>query len=160
MPIWTPRDHAPLMIHPQVRILHPRGVPVGGAGRGPNLLVNGMCESLIGWTVVNGTATLEGGQVEGAACIRITRTGAASAHIYQAPLTVGHDYRLTGWARGDGAVKPRVYCGGTFWTGTTAHNWQVIDVAFMAASNTIRFYELYGAAGNYVEWDGLYLSEE
>jgi hypothetical protein len=88
----------------------------------------------------------------GARVMQIIRAG-VMAYAYQAILTVGTRYRVTGWARGDGiAAWPRVGTGASpYWSGTTSATWQYCDVTFTASNANFTLYN--HVADGTVEFD-------
>ena len=73
-------------------------------------------------------------------------------------MTVGRTYRLTGWARGDGAAIPLVGTGAaSLWSGTTSTVWQYFDLTFIAGATDVWFYCNNLAAGRSVGFDDLSL---
>jgi len=166
MPLWYPRDFPPVKIHPQVRsLLDGQSTPLGASGkmRGPNLLVDGDMEAagVAAWTAF--AATLSKSAVSphtGAQSLSLAIT-AATGIAYQSPCVAASSYRLTGWARGNGATShPRLRNGAaTLWTGTTSTSWQAIDVSFVAGAASIRL-DIIGNIGDSGQWDDVYLSAE
>jgi hypothetical protein len=73
-------------------------------------------------------------------------------------LTVGHVYRVTGWARGDGTSAPGVILGGggTEWNGTNSSSWQQIDyTGTCLASGVFALFSANLSATHYVEFDDI-----
>ncbi len=115
------------------------------------------------WTVIGVAATKETGKVDdGEQVLRLTRN-ASTAIAYQSILTVGEEYRVTGWARGDGASVPIIFqpmgFGNDVWTGTSSTDWQYFDVSFTASGSAD--FVLYGGASltYYTEWDDILVTE-
>ena len=93
----------------------------------------------------------------GARCLRVAYGGTNLPRATQAFGGVaGKVYRLTGWARSDGVVGPRVYDSGsvTLWTGTASTSWQYFSVTYTAVGTSITLMALATGAG-YVEFDDL-----
>ncbi len=76
----------------------------------------------------------------GTRSLKITGTGANNPGAYQSFLEVGKTYRVTGKARGNGTVPPRVYSGATLWVGTTDASFQSFDETFVATNASVQFY--------------------
>lgn len=93
--------------------------------------------------------------------IRVTYSVSNMGLAYQAVLTVGKRYRLTGWMRGDGTSAPVVFLGTTAYQyGTNSTSWQRIDVTGVATGDTqlrLRSNDL--ASGTYVEYDDIMVTE-
>ena len=91
----------------------------------------------------------------GSLALRATSDATEFGGMTQAILTSGVEYRITGWARGDGVDKaPKIYDGAILWTGTTSTSWQAFDVTSTAGQANIRLYSSTNDAG-YVEFDGV-----
>jgi hypothetical protein len=144
--------------------LHLQGAATssGGLRRGPNLVTDGDMEA-VGTTIFTAVSAnlskQSGAAVSGAQILRVTKTGAGSGYGYRVCTTIGASYRVTGWARGNGTARPILSDGATtLWTGTTSVAWQAFDVTFVATATAFRMYASMGAAGNYSEWDDVYIS--
>jgi hypothetical protein len=94
-------------------------------------------------------------------------TGPGAPNARQTILLVGTDYNITGWARSDGVVLPRVFVQPvgteivtpqTIWIGTLSTSWQYFDVDFTAEDKDICLYSQ-GLAG-YVEFDDVTLDSD
>lgn len=83
----------------------------------------------------------------------------ATGGILQIVLTAGKKYRMTGWARGDGTATPGIYNSGWAWAGTSSATWQRIDVVFTALGSDFRCWSYGQAAGTYVEYDNIMVTE-
>ncbi len=70
-------------------------------------------------------------------------------------FTIGQEYRVTGWARGDGTFYPWLADGASeIWTGAISTAWQAFDVTFTAGGTTFNARSNATSAG-YVEFDGV-----
>jgi hypothetical protein len=128
-----------------------------------NQLADGSMEAtgVASWTVYAAAVlTKQGSAYSGDQCMRATYSGTNFPGFDQSPMTIGREYRVTGYARSDGVAAPRVYTPtvGTLWTGTTSREWQGFDIEFTAANALIRFYGLHTSAG-YIEFDHIHLAE-
>lgn len=103
-----------------------------------NLLVDGDMEAagVTAWTVL-GNATLTKDTTaphSGNQALRITYNGTTSPGCSQGVIIAGVNYRIVGWARGDGTRLPtlQIYGGTTInlWVGTSSTTWQYFDVKF------------------------------
>ncbi|MBU1017613.1 hypothetical protein KKA33_01135, partial [Patescibacteria group bacterium] len=96
----------------------------------------------------------------GSQVIRIAYNGVNYPYCAQNSLTIDKEYRITGWARGDGTVVPRLYKagGGYFWQGTSSTDWQYFDVIF-TANHTAVFLLGTAVAAGYVEFDDVSVFE-
>jgi len=142
------------------------GILPGAVGqqRGPNILVDGDCEAAdaSAWTAFR-SATLSKqttAPFEGARVLRVAHGGLTNPSANQTVMTAGVTCRITGVARSDGTGTPTIYdgVGVVVWTGTNATSWQAFDVTFVPTDTVIRFRASGVGAGDYVEWDDLYLS--
>lgn len=81
------------------------------------------------------------------------------AGINRATVAVGHRLRLTGYARGDGALHPAVLLDGSAedWTGTNAAQWQAVTAERTIGNATIYLVQGAAVAGS-VWWDDLTLT--
>ena len=101
------------------------------------------------WTV-DGSATLTketSGPHSGTQWLKIYGVGNVT-HItgaYQEAITSNNGYRITGWAKSDGSLVPKIYMSRIsgidyhIWSGTTSTNWQYFDVYFSRNSGYINF---------------------
>jgi uncharacterized phage protein gp47/JayE len=122
--------------------------------------LDGNCNSsaTTDWTAGN-SATLTKSTAdpyEGTRALRIAYNAVSEPFAYQSPLTVGKQYHVTGWARGDGTAIPSVRNLSQFtqWTGTSSTSWQAFDFEFVAAGTDINFYSSAVATG-WVEFDNI-----
>lgn len=114
------------------------------------------------WTVgSSATLTKEDNNVLGGSqVLRVAFNGAAWPYARQgATMVVGTKYRITGWARGDGANAWRIY-NPTQWLhyGTISTTWQPFDVTFTATDTSFRLYSISSAAG-WAEFDNVSVRE-
>jgi hypothetical protein len=130
------------------------------------LLLDGDMEAagVTSWGAV-GTGTVVSKQITaphgGIQCLRIASTTAnPNQYAVQYILQYARSYRITGWARSDGIVAPRVglRSGGLWWTGTTSTLWQYFDITCPVDTNLYQYYVYLGAttfsaSGQYVEFD-------
>ena len=80
----------------------------------------------------------------------------ASGLTYQnIPLTIGKNYRVRGWFRGDGTAIPLVGVGAiNFYTGTSSTTWQYFDCVLKCATDGYFRLQCNNlTAGHYVQWD-------
>lgn len=161
-----PRIHLPPGAMRTQRIVRPMLPPgVIGQWRGPNLLIDGNAEAVgVGaWTASNAILTKGTTEpIQGAQTLNVEKTGSPSASARQTPLIAGTSYRLTGWVRTDGVVAAPIYDDGfeIFYIYNTATSWTYFDFTWLARSTALRFYASGGGAGDYADWDDLYLSAE
>lgn len=97
----------------------------------------------------------------GTRCLRVSKGGAFdNPYMYQDALSGNVTARLTGFARGDGAITPRVINGSgvVVWQGTASTDWQAIDVTFTqpALATLIGFQAATSGAGS-ADFDSLVL---
>ncbi len=145
-------------------------IPASTATSATQLLTDGDMEAAGtgSWTAGNSAALSKqttsphgGSQV-----LRVTRNVTASPYAKQTILTVGQVYRVTGYARGDGAGSPSTphvlqnSAGTTLFSGTTSSAWQPFDVVFVANSTDIDFGSLSLPNGGYVEFDDVVVSAD
>lgn len=116
------------------------------------------------WTAGN-SATLTkqtgnpAGFASGIQVLRVAYNGTADPSAYQSVLSIGQDYRVRGWARGDGTANPEVYDGATqLWAGTSSTTWQQFDETFTATAALCHLTAIASAAG-YCEFDNVVLEE-
>ncbi|MFA6504127.1 MAG: hypothetical protein WCT54_04315, partial [Patescibacteria group bacterium] len=76
-------------------------------------------------------------------------------------VATGKKVRITGYARGDGTVAPRVSNGAlaTIWTGTTAASWQYFDAIFTQAGTTAIYFVLGTDAVGSIYFDDVMVTE-
>lgn len=129
----------------------------------PDLLDDGDMEAVgtAAWTA-GGSAVLSkqvADPAEQTRYLRITYGGVNNPEAWQAVLVSGKNYRVRGWARGDGTFSPILRLGSNIpWSGTTSTSWQWFDVTGTANATTLRLYSNISAAG-YVEFDGVFAQE-
>lgn len=130
----------------------------------PSLLVDGDMDLLgvAAWTAVNAAVLTKennpGGDGLGTKSLRITYNAVANPGARQSILTVGSEYRVRGWARGNGINVPKIYCGNAAvvsWTGLVNTYWQYFDFTVTATADT--FFTLAATVGfaGWVEFDGV-----
>jgi hypothetical protein len=108
---------------------------IGGAATYLNLIKDGDME-VTGtwyWTTFNSViAKVSGIQHGGVRSLRIGYDGVnPTGWAIQSIMQTGVEYRLRGWARGDGTVAPKAGTSTvTIWNGTSSVSWQEIDVTF------------------------------
>jgi len=114
------------------------------------------------WTVTqNATLTKEAGGVDdGSQVLRVAYNGSTNPQARQVVLTVGKNYRFTGWARGDGSKQPRVLSADASitWTGTNSTDWQYFDVSGTATNINFDLRCVTTGAG-YAEFDDIMVTE-
>jgi hypothetical protein len=124
-----------------------------------NYLADGDCEAPNNqsWLGLGGAVTskVTTTPYSGLRALRVTNGGGFAGRYCQ---VVGTNYRLYGYARGDGTSNPRIFNGGYRWTGTTSTSWQAFDITWVSANELVRFYCSGGGAGNYTEWDSVVLT--
>jgi hypothetical protein len=131
---------------------------------GPQLLVDGDAEAsgVAAWTAANDAALSKDttAPYQGSQSLRIAYGGTAMPYASQTVLTAGKLYRVTGVARGDNSVAPRLMCGAsqTIKSFTTDAGWQVVDETFDAADADLRLYCVAASAGH-AEFDKTYVRE-
>jgi hypothetical protein len=118
------------------------------------------------WLVNYGTTSKEtGSPYSGTQCLRITADAVAGTRYpqaYQAILTAGKRYRVTGWVRSDGTQTPRILDTAQYlFFGTTSTDWQRIDVTFVAQGvQPVHYFVVTDpTATEYVEFDSLSYKE-
>jgi hypothetical protein len=113
------------------------------------------------WTAIRATISKTTDDVKsGIQSMRITLTD-ANPSIRQTILTAGNTYRVTGWARGDGVIAPRVgdVINGNRWSGTTSTDWQYIDFVFEAGDTRLSLNAQNGLADDWIEFDDVQVTE-
>jgi len=126
------------------------------------LLVDGDMEAgdTSAWTAVsNAILSKESTDPQsGSLSMRIAYDDTSLPFAKQTILTAGQEYRVTGWARGDGTAAPYLGDGTTaLWSGTNSASWQAFDETFTAINTDLRF-RSDATASNYVEFDGVVLT--
>jgi hypothetical protein len=99
--------------------------------------------------------------VTGSRYLRVAYGGIASPYAAQGILTTGRNYRVTGWARGDGTWAPNIFVGvsGTApWIGTNSTSWQRVDFTSSALTGFFGLFNPANSAG-YVEFDDITVNE-
>jgi len=110
----------------------------------PELLVDGDMEAdnITAWTAgANTTLSKEtDSPYAGTRWLKILNTLTSNGSTHQTILTIGKEYCVTGWGRGDaGTGKPRLYQGGgvgLLWDGTNSTSWQYFNIRFVALSTS------------------------
>ena len=117
------------------------------------------------WTNYNNavpTKTTDGNK-SGRQALRVTYAGSSSSgYVRNANnLTVGKTFRVTGWARSDGTLVPRVLTQtNVFWIGTNSTSWQRVDgVATITQAGVLLGSQVAGTAVNYIEFDDIFATE-
>ena len=114
------------------------------------------------WTSINSAVITKATTAPktGKQCLRVAYFDTNNPAASQTSLTVGKFYRLTGWARGDGAVAPNIYFGDTLaWTGTSSASWQSIDaIKVCAGTGALKLLCPVAGAG-YSEFDDIKVVE-
>lgn len=129
---------------------------------GPELMVDGDCEAAtaVAYTSHNlatlskqaGTRT--GGS--GSLVLRVAYGGSAyTPAAKQSVLSIGTEYKVTGWARGNGSIGGAIYCNGSLTGFAASTSWQYFESTFTAGAADIRFYATGVGAGDYVEFDDI-----
>lgn len=135
---------------------------VGIEARGPGLnrCNDGRMEyvGVASWAAVDATLTKESGSPsgDGTQVLRVTCTAATFYATQSGILTLGHTYRLRGWARSSTASQaPRVLCGlNAGWDGEANTDWQYFDVVVLCGGNTTLYVGSIGTiVGSWVEFD-------
>ena len=161
-----PRIHLPPGYHRNQRIVSPMLPPgVVGQWRAPNLFVDGDMEDLgvSAWTVGNGVMTkITSDPSQGVRAGRLTKDSTTAANIRQSGFATDTMYRLSGWLRTDGSTQGRILDGGVFpiWVSSLDNMWEHFDFIFRLKYSSLRFYGWSGGAGDYTDFDDLYLSVE
>lgn len=126
-----------------------------------NVLVDGDCEAdnVTAWPPARGGTVQKttSSPYKGTRALHLQATGGDNKGALQSVCTVGHDYRLTGVARGDGTGRPGVYMTTTGYisAGTSSTSWQAIDATFTAQHTDIEFWCL--DADRWADFDDLLL---
>lgn len=127
---------------------------------GGGFIYDGNCEAdgYAAWTALRANLSKPTtGQHSGTKCLRIAANGVdTSPFAYQSNrLVVGNTYRVTGWARSDGNIKPTIGMYEANWTGTTSTAWQPIDVTFTQISAGDFGFGSNASGTQYVEFDDI-----
>lgn len=85
----------------------------------------------------------------GSLSLRVAYGGTSQPAAKQDLTTAGKQYRITGWARGDGTFAPQLQGSGVglLWAGSSSTTWQYFDVTFNAVGVSIYLYSVASAAG-------------
>ena len=141
-------------------------VDIKSTGIYRNILTDGNMEAsgTDDWESVN-TATLSkvtSGQQEGAQALRVTKSGGvggAGQYIMQS----GKEYRITGYARGDGTARAAIGSSTDYdfyWTGTVSATWEAFDVTVTGATGKpLLNLSKYTSGGDWVEFDDVKIFE-
>jgi len=124
---------------------------------GAELITDGDMEAVgVGdWSVgLSATLTKETTDpYEGTQNLRVAYNGTANPYAYQSILTSGEWYQITGVARGDGTVAPRIVSGSNLdETLLTSTAWQLFSFKWIADSAVLALRIVASAAG-YAEFD-------
>jgi hypothetical protein len=93
----------------------------------------------------------------GVRALRVAYGGTANPSAAQTVLVPGREYRVHGWARGDGSKPPYIQQGPyTIWQGITSTAWQEFEAVFIANTSTIYFYAKTSVSG-YCDFDDITL---
>ena len=97
---------------------------------------------------------------DGLQSLRITYDGAVAPFVRQTVMNIGSVYRVTGWARGDGAVGiPLIMeVGQILWVGTISSDYQYFDVTFTALTTNFHLV-LNNVAASWCEFDQVLLNK-
>jgi phage tail-like protein len=131
---------------------------------GAQLLTDGDMEAVgVGaWTAYrNAILTKETtAPYEGIRSLRVAYNGINDTYAAQSILTNGKTYRVRGWAKGDGTVRPYVYVGvvSVDWVGTTSTSWQYFDIT--AVADDARLGLLSKGGSGYCEFDYVTVTED
>ena len=101
------------------------------------------------WSSVSATLTKSTtNPVFGTQCLRVTSTaGLSNPRAYQTVVSTNTEYRITGYARGDGNNIPWISQAADFiWVGSYSDKWQYFDVSFTSDS----YSDFVALRGNYV----------
>jgi hypothetical protein len=126
-----------------------------------NVLADGDME-LVGtssWTVfVAATLSKEVASPQaGSQNLKVLYNGNANCFAKQTVLKPGYRYRLSGYAKSDGNLAPRVDIDSkNIWTGTLSTSWQAFDFYFTNDTSTsLYFGSITAASGRFTEWDSI-----
>ncbi len=128
------------------------------SGTATELLADGTMEAAgtSSWTAANSAVLSKqtGTPYAGSQVLRVAGT-AAFAISRQTILTSGQTYRVSGYARSDGTVLPRVSAGtSAVFVGTTSTSWQPFDAVFVANGTNFDL-QFSTTATGYVEFDNV-----
>jgi len=132
---------------------------------GAELVVDGNMETAgtAAWTAgASATLTKEDNRVLGGEqVLRVARNGVDYPYAKQNILTIGKEYRATGWARGDGTCSPGITTESSYvklWQGSTSTTWQPFDVTFTSTGTGFRCQNFTTVAG-WAEFDNVTVTE-
>lgn len=114
------------------------------------------------WTNQTGLLTKETASPQaGVRWLKLLRNGGSHPYTDQSCLVDSTEYRVRGYARGDGGsgVPKLVDGAGTFWTGTNSTSWQSIDHTWTATGAVLRFMCQTGGINDYCGFDSMTLIE-
>ncbi len=105
------------------------------------------------------TGTRTGGS--GTQILKVAYIDTGSPTARQAIISVGKNYRVTGWAKGDGSVAPQVLDSGATinWTGTSSTSWQKFDIVSAAGGTSLLLRSLAVGVGEFCEFDDVSIVE-
>jgi hypothetical protein len=132
---------------------------------GSELMVDGDMEAVgvAAYTPINSpTLTKEvASPYEGSQNLRVAYLATSYPSCYQAILTIGKAYRVTGAGRGDGSVIPKIYNNvyGTVWSGTSSTTWQPFDVIITSAGHANLLFQCITTGAGYAEFDDISVKE-
>lgn len=133
-------------------------------GTGDELLTDGDMEApgTSAWTAGNSaTLTKQTSSPHGGSTVlRVAYSSSFSPYAYENGVTIGHRYRVHGFARGDGTFAPdiKTSTGATLWTGTSSTEWQEFDIEATADGTYFRLSSRCISSG-YVEFDDVSIRE-
>lgn len=114
------------------------------------------------WTALsNACITKQLGASEGGFQImNVSYVDASFPTARQAILTIGKEYKITGWARGDGTKAPKIQSGDASlsWTGTSSTDWQRVDVTGITTNINLDLVCNTTEAG-FAEFDDVFVTE-
>lgn len=149
--LWTPKDLG--------NLVEAWWEADSGVTLSTTTLIDGDMEAAdtTAWTLDGATAAKRTDTPpQGTRYIRVTQTALNWGYVTQDILTAGTTYRVTGWCRSDGVLKPQVWLNSTLaFEGTTSTDWQYFDVT-ATCTGGIRFYlGYYLQIGSYADFDGV-----
>lgn len=95
-------------------------------------------------------------------CIRVTRSSVNNPYAYQSVCVTNANYVISGYARGDGSLAPRIInnSGISIWDGIASTDWQYFNVSFTAPGAIIGLMAPTSTNGPYVEFDNVVLIQK